>query len=113
MGAVAFNITGLRDRTPVIDGRLVEFGHIFSLSARIAAGTSKTGRTHVQAGIFDGVAVEHRIIAVLIDDYVYDGHMPSWTGKLPMDEGTGFFGIVRSADGVIVQFAAYVQKHDP
>jgi len=113
MPSIAFAIQGTTDRLPVVDGRLIEGGHLFSLCARIAQGSTKTGRTHVQAGLYHTTPTEDHILAVLIDDYVYDGHMPSWTGRLPMDENTGFFGIVRSADGVTVHFAAYDQKYDP
>jgi len=113
MPTFALDITGLTDRTPVIGGRLVEYGHIFALAARIHAGTSKTGRTHVQAGIYIGTPAEDRILNVLLDDYVYDGHMPTWTGRLPMDEGTGIYAIVRSADAPIVRIIGYIQKNDP
>jgi len=113
MPSLAFDIKGGTDRLPVTAGRPIEAAHLFSLSARIVAGTTKTGRTHIIAGVYEGNVSGDRVLSVLIDDYVYDGHMPSWTGRLPMDEATGFFGIVRSADGVTVRFTAYDQKHDP
>jgi hypothetical protein len=83
------------------------------MAARIHSGSSKTGRTHVQAGIFIGSPVEQYILNVLLDDYVYDGHMPTWTGRLPMDEGTGIYCLVRSADAPIVRLLGYIQKNDP
>lgn len=113
MPQVNLTIIGGTTRLPVYGGRAVENGVLFALSAVIVNGSTKTGRTHVQAGLHNGSPDESHLIAILLDDYVYDGHIPTWTGRVPLELGGGIVGIVRSADGVTVRIVGDVLKRDP
>lgn len=113
MPLIVLPVTGGTTRLPVYAGREVSPGMLFGLCARIAAGTSKTGRTHIQAGIYKGAADGSQLVSIMLDDYVYDGHFPTWTGKVPLETGSGIIAICRSADGVTVEIIGNILKHDP
>lgn len=74
-----------------------------SLSAFITHGSTQTGRTHVLAGITTSGSPSGVFHTVLIDDYVYNAHSPSWTGMFPLEPGDLISAAVRSADGVTVR----------
>lgn len=113
MPDITLSIVPTTDRLPNTDGRVTDGGMLFGLSAILTDGTAKTGRCHVQAGVFSGSAVNARIITCLLDDYVYDGHIPSWTGRFPIEPNEGVFATVRSADAVTVRIVGRVLKRDP
>jgi len=113
MPQVTLDITPTTDRLPNYAGRLCESAYLFALSAVLTGGSAKTGRCHVQIGIYSVVANEASMICCLVDDYVYDGHIPSWSGRVPIEESQGVIAIVRSADAVTVRVVGSALKKDP
>lgn len=113
MPRVSLDVTGTTDRLPVIESRRMDTGHIFSLACILTEGDTQTGRCHVQAGIALDPPTEQTVIAILIDDYVYPGHSPSWTGKFPLEEGDNLIVIIRSADAVTCRLVGRTLKYDP
>jgi hypothetical protein len=101
------------NRQAVITSRLIDYGMLYSLSAVIVFGNSRTGRTHITAGIFNTTPDDAHTICVLIDDYVYQGHSPSWSGKLPIEAGCGLFALTRSSDAPVVRLSGHILKYDP
>lgn len=89
-------------------------GFIFSICAFIKDGSATSGQVHVQAGTAKHPLNPDDTLTVLLDDYVYDGHSPTWTGKLVVEEGEGFWASVRS-DGasVTVRVTGKILKYDP
>lgn len=113
MPQTVIDVTGGTDREPVQGSQILDESHIFGVSARILTGSTTSGRTHVQVAVYRGVALEENILVVLLDDYVYGAHTPSWTGRFPTEEGQGLVVNVRSADGPTVRVTTQSQKMDP
>jgi len=101
------------DRLPNVAGELSEGGMLISLTARLHEGTAQSGTVHVQLGTYRDTVAEANWLCVLVDDYVYDGHNPSWAGKLPLEPGEGIMAVVRSGTIVTVRCTAKVLRYDP
>ena len=106
------SIIGTTDRTPVTGLTPTEKGLLMSLSAFITHGSTQTGRTHVLAGVTTSGSPTGVFHTVLIDDYVYNAHSPSWTGMFPLEPGDAIMGIVRSADAPIVRIVGRTISRD-
>lgn len=103
MPDLSLEVTGGTNRLPVQASTPVEKGLLLSLSAFIIRGSTTTGRTHVLAGITTSALPSGIFHTVLIDDYVYNAHSPSWTGTLLLEPGDAILAVCRSADGATVR----------
>ncbi len=69
----------------VITRELIDPGVLNAISCTLrVAGTSK-GELHIRASVERGEQDTIFTVATLIDDYLYDGHLPSWDGQIPID----------------------------
>lgn len=107
------DVTPTTDRAANFAGTLSEGGVLESLSTRLHVGTTAPGRVLVQAGVFKHTPSEANTVVVLIDDYVYAGHSPSWTGKIHLEPGEGVYANVRAADAVTIRTIGHVLRRDP
>jgi len=110
---LTWDISPTNDRAINIDGRAAEGGFVFTLCAILKDGDCQSGECHVQAGTYKGQPTADAVLTVLLDDYVYPGHSPSWTGKIPLEESEGLFAAVRSAQAVTVRVIGKTLKQDP
>jgi len=113
MPVVSVDAASSTDRTEIIESRCFEGGYLFSLVALPLVGETQNGRTHVLAGICNGAPDKERLTAILIDDYVYNGHLPAWTGKVPVENSDYLVVCTRGNDGIIIRVAGLMLKQDP
>lgn len=113
MPGFLLEVTGGTDRLPVTGFHIIDESHIFGASVRVQRGSTTSGRTHVLVGVYRGLPAEENIFTMLIDDYVFGAHVPTFTGRFPTFEGDGVLLVVRSADAPTIRLATQNQKFDP
>lgn len=102
----ALEITPTTDLEPNTDGKPLDNIDLQSVSASIKTGSADTGQCHVQIGIYNISPDLAHVVTFLVDDYVYNGHNPSWTGKINIEQSQGFLATVRSSQSVVVKIVA-------
>jgi len=112
MSRTVLEITPTTDLEPNTSGKRLDNIDLQSASAFIKSGAADTGQCHVQIAIFYLQADLQHVETFLVDDYVYNGHNPSWTGAINIGQSQGLLAIVRSSVDVVVKVVANTQR-DP
>jgi hypothetical protein len=113
MPVLTIDITPTTDLLPTYAFALCDGGVLESVSATVISGVAQPGECHVQICPFSTAATDGLILAALVDDYVYIGAIPSWTGKLHLESGCGLMAIVRASATCVVRVQGLIFKRDP
>lgn len=70
---------------PTRSERSIGPGRLYSACVYIMPDGTSIGEIHVRVTLERGGTDNYYSVATLIDEYVYDGHQPSWDGRIPLD----------------------------
>lgn len=119
MPFATIDITPADDGTPTTDSRLIDAVHpnpsyVFAIMAYVKDGSASTGEYLIQAGTYKHLPAKGGFTTCPLSEYVYDGHFPTWTGRIPIGPGLGIWARGRAlAADITVRVIFTIEKNDP